>query len=611
MRHVRGWVFGAVLGAVLLVAAGLLRGARPFRALGPATAESAYARGDWDGAFRLARQRLRTAPRDERALRTLARASLRLGREQPALGIYGGLGGTATMRAEDLYLLGRHFRARGEPALAAHCWDQALKEDPRHAELLRAVALAELDAGKFDAAAQHAARLAALAGWDAPGTLLLGRARLGEDDDEAALAAFRHGLQRDPTARGAGLSAAGYRTLMARVLLRLGRPAEARAGLGRLDASDAEVQWLVSRAWLQEGNLQAAAAALDAGAAYREAHPLEPEPAPYVGADRCAACHRGEYDSQQHSRHSRTYWSTAQLDDPLFPRGPVRDPKDPRWVHSATKREGAWRFEARQGAATYRELVEYAFGSGDRGLTFVARDEQGRARECRLSRYGGGGTWDVTSGHPAVSPPGEHGLGRVLSDDTLTGCFDCHTTQARAARERIEPTASDRGIGCERCHGPGGHHRRAVASEAYRARDLAVAQPSVASAAQIVALCGQCHGRRAGPEPQRDDPSAARLQATTLTWSRCYLESNGRLDCRTCHDPHRNAEESASFYDARCLTCHDGAASGAPGHARTVCPVNRTTGCRSCHMPDVPGAAAHSTFADHFIRVHPQTSARP
>jgi hypothetical protein len=32
--------------------------------------------------------------------------------------------------------------------------------------------------------------------------------------------------------------------------------------------------------------------------------------------------------------------------------------------------------------------------------------------------------------------------------------------------------------------------------------------------------------------------------------------------------------------------------------------VNPSTGCIGCHMPAVADIVPHSTFTDHFIRVH-------
>ena len=38
--------------------------------------------------------------------------------------------------------------------------------------------------------------------------------------------------------------------------------------------------------------------------------------------------------------------------------------------------------------------------------------------------------------------------------------------------------------------------------------------------------------------------------------------------------------------------------------SRTTCPVNPTGGCIACHMPAVKNVVPHSSFTDHFIRVH-------
>src|SRR6516164_3193313 len=81
---------------------------------------SAYHRGDWRAAEREARTILGTKSTDRGALRLLARAAARLGRDDSAEAIYRRLG-TGFMEAEDLFLLGRGLLRRGlpGPALAA------------------------------------------------------------------------------------------------------------------------------------------------------------------------------------------------------------------------------------------------------------------------------------------------------------------------------------------------------------------------------------------------------------------------------------------------------------------------------------------------------------
>jgi hypothetical protein len=270
----------------------------------------------------------------------------------------------------------------------------------------------------------------------------------------------------------------------------------------------------------------------------------------------------------------------------------VPDPADPAVVHSLRRAGQAVRVETSVAGRLYRTVVAYAFGSGDRGLTPVGRDDEGSWCELRMSRYADGPTWDVTTGHDRTPTAPAEWLGKTLSADELRRCVDCHTTAPRAARADAGPLAADHGIGCERCHGPGGHHLKAVAAGL---ADLAIARPKLARGEPIVRLCGQCHspkGRTVFPA----DPTSIRFQATTLTWSRCYTESQGQFDCVTCHDPHQNAQTSATFYEAKCLACHG---PTAPTH----CSVKSAGDCLACHMPTRRGIIPHSPFTDHHIRV--------
>jgi hypothetical protein len=557
----------------------LIRGNDPM-----AAARSAYLRRDWSEAHGRAREVLRSAPADPEAIRLLARSFARLGRDQSALDLFGRLSPEA-WEAEDNFLLAGIFARHDRPELSrAQLW-KAYHKDPKHAEALHALVRSLSTADALAKAVELAVALEALPGWQARGAVELGRLRAALDDPAGAALALQAALNAELDRTAPTIDVATVRKLLARQRLAQGHAAEARAALAALD--DPEARWLLGRADLQEGKpgVSGSKPALD-----RPSH----EPAPYIGAARCAPCHASIARRQNASHHARTFWAGTSLGRLPLPKDALPDPANPAVVHTLRRDGEAIWVETRTAERTYRALVAYAFGSGDRGLTPVGRDEQRRWRELRMSRFADGRVWDLTSGHDLAPAAPSEWLGKTLSADELRRCIGCHATALRAERADAGPFGAEGGIGCERCHGPGGNHVNAVAAGL---ADLAIARPKLVSGEQpIIRLCGQCHSPR-GLKVSPSDPGSIRFQATTLTWSRCYTQSADRLDCVTCHDPHRDAETAPAFYEAKCLDCHG------PLTARR-CPVNPTRDCIGCHMPTVRRAAMHSTFTDHHIRIH-------
>ena len=595
----RRWVVVLGLSAVLAaIGAGLFLARARWFPGSIDSARAAYNRGDWSGASAFAAGRLKEAPGDRNALFLLARAAARGGRDESARALYTRLGGASGFEGEDFFVLGRLIDKAGDHETARACWVAGLRADPKNGEILNEFVRLYLNGAQPDLAERTARALAERPGWEARGEFTLGRIALDRDDPASAVTHYERGLALDPSAHGAAEPAAYYRKRLSRALLQAGKPVEAARRLRALLASgpDAEGSWLLSRAALLTGATAEAVSALASGGPYRDRHPLEPEAAPYVGSAQCASCHQDIYKSEQNSLHARTFQRGPIIRDVPIPGRALADPAGPSVTHTIEQEGGRLRYAVKEHGQTVRAVVDYIFGSGHRGLTLVGRDDAGQVRELRLSHYADISSWDVTTGHPPTPPDGEGHLGRILSADDLHGCLVCHTTAPRPARDGVGVVSADRGIGCERCHGPGATHLKAVAD---KFPDLAIAQPRAASGAEVVTLCGQCHnplGRSVGPS----DPIAVRFPATTLTWSRCYTESAGAFDCRTCHDPHRDLETAPSYYEAKCRSCH--VQGGAK--AVKVCPVNAAEGCVSCHMPKAKIGVPHATFTDHHIRAH-------
>ena len=264
----------------------------------------------------------------------------------------------------------------------------------------------------------------------------------------------------------------------------------------------------------------------------------------------------------------RFAWERVLSDVPL-PSGPVADPHFAGLSHSFT-RTSADRSRSNRGSRdrVITAIIEYALGSGRHGITMVAKDEQGIDRELRVSYFGEGQTWGETKGITAAPrEPGDQ-IGLVLAPKPLRQCLHCHSTWfgavdlSRSAPKG--PEALDRGIGCERCHGPGLNHIKAVESGfAQAAIALSARSPSDAK----LQSCTECHASDGSIEPS--DPEFTCAQGTTLLFSRCFTTSAGPAWLHDLPRPPSRARQTISHYETKCLDCHPGTASSAatsPAH---------------------------------------------
>ncbi len=505
------------------------------------------------------------------------------------------------MTAEDDFLLGRALSRTGQDELALKFLEKAQAADPDRLEMLDELAQVYFRRDRPAAAEAIADRLVHEPGWEARGQLLLGTCLAARNDPAGAARALRRAFDLDPEGQAASPHPVGpLRMLLVRSLLQSGQPTEARRMIQARPGfeSDPESSWLLSRCFLQERAWEPAAAALERAGTYRDQWPLEPEPAPYVGAAKCGSCHRSNYQAVLASHHATTFSRPRDPGSLSLPDHRVSDPADPKVSLTFEPGEDGIRVETKVGDQVYRALARYAFGSPDRYVTLVGPDDRGRPRMLRISSYHSpkGSGLDLTSGVPPHPKDPLDFLGNALiPGDGERRCLNCHTTNFHAIEARSGPESADHAIGCEACHGPGGNH--ILAREA-NFDDPAIVAPKNASAKVINGVCARCHGLAhvENITGSVDDPAWLRFQSITMYRSRCYTESGETLHCVTCHNPHRNAETALAYYEAKCLSCH--------GSGKTPCPVNPSKGCIACHMPKTWVQPTHAFKSDHNIRVH-------
>jgi len=356
----------------------------------------------------------------------------------------------------------------------------------------------------------------------------------------------------------------------------------------------------------------------------------------YVDAATCATCH---------ADIARNYSKTGMAKS-FYPMDAASAPDPKPYLHRASNtwyqvlaKEGGWvqrwwqiGFQGKE-ESTGESKIDYVMGSGNHVRTYLHRTERGTLIMLPLAWYSEkGGSWALNPGFDVSDPP----VGRKVTYD----CMFCHNSlpsvPAGHDDARSEPVFTGQlpqGIDCQRCHGPGGNHLKAVAQAGAKVEDIrgAIMNPARLAKDRSMEVCMQCHLETTsfplpnairrfdrGPfsyrpgEPLSDfqlffdhAPGTGREakfeivnSVYRLRQSKCFLESQGELGCTTCHDPHniQHGQAGADGYNQKCVGCHAPEKIAVAAH-----PAGKD--CVSCHMPkrrteDV----VHVAMTDHLIQ---------
>ena len=244
--------------------------------------------------------------------------------------------------------------------------------------------------------------------------------------------------------------------------------------------------------------------------------------------------------------------------------------------------------------ALQKDGDRWAFGAGEQAVTYVSRVDDDSYLEHGLSFYARTKALARTPGHADANGARYR---TFEPKSQIMRCFQCHSTGNLRLEAHGTLIPGEPGVRCEACHGPGAAHVQSGGGIDN------IFNPSRLDAAGVNRFCGNCHRQPPAADAETDwnNPWNVRHQPPYLGQSRCFLRSQGKLSCLTCHSPHTALQRDAAVYDRRCAECHPG-----------VKHRTRTAGarCVSCHMPVVE-AGPLLRFTNHWIGIHQSKSIVP
>ncbi|MDT7777665.1 MAG: hypothetical protein QOC99_177 [Acidobacteriota bacterium] len=324
----------------------------------------------------------------------------------------------------------------------------------------------------------------------------------------------------------------------------------------------------------------------------------------YVGGETCAGCHTQEAAIQPATPMGRA--SERAADCEILKTHTRLTFRNGAYTYQITRENGRSVYTVGDGINSISEPILYCFGQGGAGQTYIFQHD-GSFYESRVSYFGALQNLDITIDHPRTPPASlEDALGRRMSQEGARGCFGCHTTGgAGGGGSRLETERLSAGVSCEACHGPGERHVAAVRAKDFK--NLQIYNPSELDGFDLSQeFCGSCHQSfdTVMSLDGQGGTSNIRFQPYRIFNSRAHLINDRRLSCVACHDPHKQLERDAAFYDSKCLACHLSSAKEVKTRLRSAsaCPVS-TKQCTACHMPKVELPSMHYKFTDHWIRI--------
>ena len=344
--------------------------------------------------------------------------------------------------------------------------------------------------------------------------------------------------------------------------------------------------------------------------------------ATYVGSQQCKGCHPEHYEGWRSTLHPYKFQHVTP--DAIIGDFEKNNTLDSNSSVSTMTRKGDEFFVTTKGPDgkehTYK--VKYLIGAFWK-QQYVTEFENGALHILPVMWLVETQTWADYHGSKKNKP----GDGKYWSDDTWiyqNRCTGCHNTGSEInydpSSNTYRTTWSEKGVGCEACHGPGSEH----VSADDRAKSDTIVNPSkIPDARRASMVCGSCHNRGKSttnkkydfpveykpgsqlnflfseePKLHPDDSAGANRQQY-YDWKKSGHSRVG-VQCWDCHLVHEqgvaNKAQTKLPGNVLCRSCHTVESKGAHG-------IHSVNNCIGCHMPATGKRAVKGDVHSHHFNV--------
>ncbi len=329
----------------------------------------------------------------------------------------------------------------------------------------------------------------------------------------------------------------------------------------------------------------------------------------FVGSETCMECHADIYASHVETAH----YKTSALPDSLNIKGSFEKGLNTLDIESTVftmlEEGGAFYQHAEiknRLLETPPEKFDIVIGSGVRGQSFLTWKAD-QLFQLQTSYYTPTDSWVNSPGYPSYS------LERPIRD----ACIKCHVTFAKNNDFSGEGNSYDKkqiiyGIDCERCHRPAKKHVVYHKSNPEAVVPKYMMKYDTISKQQRLDACAQCHSGLRGRLLQGNSFSflagnnlneyaqnfytgetESKLdvhgnQYGLLIKSECFKQTE-TMDCATCHNPHKNQRGDTTYFNQKCMSCHNSTTVDCKADASELSQMGNN--CIACHMPTTPSQA--------------------